>query len=157
MAQDSLASVLEEAGERITRQMVDSLYEQKAVITGKLANSITPEVVKTDTGYKLEITMLDYGFYVDEGSERKAGKPPPVRAIIDWIERAGITPPSKFPNIESFAYAIRYNIGEKGQRFKEPKPFITPSVELVANQFLPQALEEAGLKSIEQELDKILK
>ena len=155
MATNEFKLALEEAGNRIVKQMVDSLYEQKAVITGKLARSIESTVVESQNGLKLEISMEDYGFFVDQGSERGPGKPPPVQPIIEWIKRRGISPPAGFPNVESFAYAIAKSIGNKGQRFKEPKPFIQPSVEFVANSFLPEVLERAGVQFIEQELDKI--
>lgn len=144
---------LEEAGQRIVDKMVDSLFEQKAVVTGRLARSISSQVVDDGKSYSLEISMEDYGVYVDEGSERGPGKPPPVKAIADWIKRRGIAPPQGM-STQTFAFVIARSIGKHGQRFKQPKPFITPSVEFVAQQYLPKALEEAGVKFIEQALEK---
>ena len=40
MAQDDFKEGLELAGERIVEKMIDSLFEQQAVVTGNLANSI---------------------------------------------------------------------------------------------------------------------
>lgn len=147
---------LEEAGQRIVDKMVDSLFEQNAVITGKLARSIGYEVTEKGNSYSLSISMEDYGIYVDEGSERGPGKPPPLKPIVDWIKRRGIKPPQGM-STQTFAFVIARSIGKHGQRFKQPKPFITPSVEFVANQYLPEVLEKAGVKFIEQELDKIAK
>ena len=151
---DELKQGLEEAGQRIVDVMVDSLFEQQAVVTGKLARSISAEVVDQRNGYSLEISMEDYGVYVDQGSERGPGKPPPVKAIADWIKRKGIKAPSGMTT-KTFAFVIARSIGKNGQKFKQPKPFITPSVEFVANQYLPEALENAGVKFIEKELEKL--
>ena len=147
---------LQEAGQRIIDKMVDSLFEQQAVVTGKLARSIESTVTEKDGNYSLAISMENYGIYVDEGSERGPGKPPPVQAIVDWIKRKGISPPQGMTT-KTYAFIIARSIGKKGQRFKQPKPFITPSVEFVANSYLPKVLEDAGVKFIEQELDKIQK
>jgi hypothetical protein len=155
MAQDDFKEGLELAGERIVEKMIDSLFEQQAVVTGNLANSIEYKVDEPKPGkYSMSISMLTYGTYVDEGSERGPGKPPPVKAIADWIKRKGIKPPAGM-STKTFAFVIARSIGKNGQKFKQPKPFITPSVEFVANSYLPEVLEDSGIKFIEKELEKI--
>ena len=151
---DPIYEGLQEAGQRIVDKMVDSLFEQRAVVTGRLARSIESEVTQNKGTYSLAISMETYGVYVDEGSERGPGKPPPVQAIADWIKRRGISTPQGMTT-QTYAFIISRSIGKRGQRFKQPKPFITPSVEFVANSYLPKALEDAGVKFITNELDKL--
>lgn len=158
---DPLYKGLEEAGQRIIDKMVDTLFEQRAVVTGNLARNLTYEVKEKNGNYSLIIIDnsgkggYDYGNSVDQGLERGPGGMPPVKAIVDWIKRRGISTPSSFKTPEQFAYVIARSIASKGQRFKEPKPFIAPSVEFVARQYLPEVLENSGVKFINEELDKI--
>lgn len=154
-ANDPLYKALDETGQRIVEKMVDTLFENRSVVTGKLARSIEANVTENGGGYTLAISMENYGTYVDQGNERGPGGIPPVKAIVDWLKRKGISTPSGFKTPEQFAYVIARSIASKGQKFKEPKPFIAPSVDFVVNSFLPEELDKEMFKYIDEELDKV--
>jgi len=165
MAKDPIKIGLEKAGQRIVDRMVDTLFENRSVISGNLARSLGYEVEENSKGgYSLFITDdsgqgrggYNYGLSVDQGLERKPGKQPPVQPIIEWLKLRSISIPSGFTT-QSFAFVIARSIGKKGQRFRQPKPFIQPSVDFVLNSYLPAELEEQGALVIEQLLDKIAK
>jgi hypothetical protein len=80
--------------------------------------------------------MLKYGEYVDDGAERGRGKRPPVRDIVQWIQQKRISVPKQFKNVEQFAFAISFNIGKLGQRFKRARPFIQPALNAVQQQYI---------------------
>lgn len=65
----------------------------------------------------LTVIMPDYAIYVDKG--RKAGKKPPVKAILEWMKDKGIR--AKGVRQLDIAYAISNSIGQNGIK---PRPFI---------------------------------
>ena len=162
MATDPLKEGLEQVGQRIIDKMVDTLFENQSVITGNLARSLSYQVDKTSKGYKLLILDnsgkggYNYGESVDKGLERKAGKMPPVKPIVDWIKRRGISPPQGM-DVEQYAFIIARSIGKKGQKFKQPKPFIQPSVDFVLQQYMPEMLQQYGDQVLQEELKDIIK
>ena len=88
----------------------------------RVANSVRLELKDND----FQIKFNDYIHYVDSG--RRAGaKPPPVKPILDWIHRKGITP----TNItqERLAYAISRAIGRNGIK---SRPFLDRLTEEVS-------------------------
>lgn len=124
---------MESIGALVKEEMIDRLFEQNAVVTGQLANSITPGNLQVAPNlYTLPISLLEYGIYVDNGAERGPGRMPPVRDIASWIKQKRIVVPSGFTP-EQFAWAVARNIAKKGQRFKKPKPFIEVSLNDVVN------------------------
>ena len=127
---------MSDIGTLVVEEMVDRLFENNSVVTGNLARSITPlsTTIVQDTVVQ-DIQLPLYGIYVDEGSERKAGGMPPVRAIIDWIKQKRITVPPAM-SVTQFAFAVAKNIEKKGQRFKKPKPFIQVSLDAVVERNL---------------------
>jgi hypothetical protein len=80
--------------------------------------------------------MLKYGEYVDDGAERGRGKQPPVQDIVRWVKQKRINVPNQFKSVEQFAWAIAYNIGKQGQRFKRARPFIEPALNSVREQYI---------------------
>ena len=127
---------MSDIGTLVVEEMVDRLFENNSVVTGNLARSITPLSTKIvqDTVVQ-DIQLPLYGIYVDEGSERKKGGMPPVRAIIDWIKQKRISIPMAMTPTQ-FAWAVAKNIEKKGQRFKKPKPFIQVSLDAVVERNL---------------------
>jgi len=98
--------------------------------TGALARSVKHEVEKTDNGYKLSWTALDYSYNYDygRGSAKKASIPEGsfLAALIGWVGR-------KFPNLndkqrKQKANSLRYFINKFGI-----KPRNTKAVETVFN------------------------
>lgn len=136
---------MESIGALVKEEMIDRLFDNNSVVTGQLARSIDPkEVTVTQDGLVLPISLLEYGIYVDNGAERKAGGMPPVRDIASWIKQKRINVPAGFTP-EQFAWAVARNIAKKGQRFKKPKPFIEVSLNDVVNRNINNMGEAVAL------------
>ena len=126
--------------------LIANAYKEEAIIkltqngsnaTGRLAASIKVQPARiTETSIIIPVTMLKYGEYVDDGAKRGSGKRPPVRDIVQWIKQKRISVPKQFKNVEQFAFAIAYNIGKSGQRFKRARPFIQPALNTVQQQYI---------------------
>ena len=127
---------MSDIGTLVVEEMVDRLFDNNSVVTGNLARNIRP-LATTFQNQVVEqsISLPVYGIYVDEGSERKKGGMPPVRAIIDWIKQKRINIPMAMTPTQ-FAWAVAKNIEKKGQRFKKPKPFIQVSLDAVVERNL---------------------
>tara|TARA_R110002153_G_C13125983_1_gene479362 strand:- start:145 stop:633 length:489 start_codon:yes stop_codon:yes gene_type:complete len=131
---------MSDIGTLVVEEMVERLFDNNSVVTGNLARNIKPGPTDVVNGIITQpITLPLYGIYVDEGSERKKGGMPPVRAIIDWIKQKRISVPAAMTPVQ-FAWAIAKNIEKKGQRFKKPKPFIQVSL----NDVVQRNLENIG-------------
>jgi hypothetical protein len=137
---------MSDIGTLVVEEMVDRLFDNNSVVTGNLAKNIRPgETTVTADGIITQpITLPLYGIYVDEGSERKKGGMPPVRAIIDWIKQKRISVPAAMTPTQ-FAWAVAKNIEKKGQRFKKPKPFIQVSLNDVVQRNLTNIGEATAL------------
>ena len=142
----NLALEMSDIGTLVVEEMVDTLFDNNSVVTGNLARSIKPgpTEISADGIITQPITLPLYGIYVDEGSERKKGGMPPVRAIIDWIKQKRISVPSAMTPTQ-FAWAVAKNIEKKGQRFKKPKPFIQVSLNEVVERNLTNIGEATAL------------
>jgi hypothetical protein len=126
--------------------LIANAYREEAIIkltqngsnvTGRLAASIKVQPARlTETSIVIPVTMLKYGEYVDNGAARGPGKKPPIQAIVQWIKLKRISVPKQFKTIQQFAYAIAYNIGQSGQRFKRARPFIQPALNSVVEQYI---------------------
>jgi hypothetical protein len=90
--------------------------------TSRLANSVL--IVRIGNGF--EIRFSEYAHFVDSGRGANK-KPPPVRAIIDWIERNGIFA-TNLTTLQ-LAFAISRSIGKKGIK---ARPFLDRLSEQVA-------------------------
>jgi len=118
-------------------EAVIKLTQNGSNVTGKLAASIKVQPARvTETLIVVPVTMLKYGEYVDDGVERGRGKQPPVQDIVRWVKQKRISVPKQFKSVEQFAFAIAYNIGKQGQRFKRARPFIQPALETVQTQYI---------------------
>ena len=136
---------MSDIGTLVVEEMVDRLFDNNSVVTGNLARNIRP-LATTFQNQVVEqsISLPVYGIYVDEGSERKKGGMPPVRAIIDWIKQKRISVPAAMTPVQ-FAWAVAKNIEKKGQRFKKPKPFIQVSLNDVVQRNLSNIGEAVAL------------
>lgn len=118
------------------QEMVDRLYSNNSVVTGNLVRSIRVQTEKDANGViTAPISLKEYGIYVDNGAERRAGGMPPVKAISEWIRLKRIKVPSAMTPTQ-FAWAVAKSIEKRGQRFKKPKPFIDVSLQAAMNQNL---------------------
>lgn len=123
----NLDAAIKQVGSLISEAMQQTLFGYGIPHNSDLANSIKP-IVTTEKGKEttLQIQMLAYGQYVEEG-RRRGAKMPPVQAIKDWILQRGIRKPAKY-STDGFAFAVARSIGKKGIK---PRPFIQPSVKNV--------------------------
>ena len=118
-------------------EAIIKLTENGSNVTGKLAASIKVQPARlTEASVVIPVTMLKYGQYVDNGAERGRGGNPPVQDIVKWIKQKRISVPNQFKDVEQFAWAIAYNIGKQGQRFKRARPFIEPALNTVREQYI---------------------
>jgi hypothetical protein len=148
MAQTPLQQALQQVGNQIVAQMRANLQRNNNDNTGMLSNSITATV----EGNKLIITMLDYGKWVDNGAERRAGLPPPIRAIEFWIKKNGIAPRNGI-TAKQLPFVIARGIAKRGQTRRRAYPFIVPAVEAV----IKQDLDGIFGKAIRQEIETLFK
>jgi hypothetical protein len=118
-------------------EAIIKLTQNGSNVTGKLAASIRVQPARvTQTSVVIPVTMLKYGEYVDNGAERGRGKQPPVQDIVRWVKQKRISVPKQFKSVDQFAWAIAYNIGKQGQRFKRARPFIEPALNTVQEQYI---------------------
>lgn len=89
----------------------------------------------------IRVIMPDYAVYVDKG--RKAGKMPPVKAIMKWMRDKGIRSKSGIRTID-IAYVIARSIGERGIK---PRPFI---------EAFTDELTVLVMKNVSREIDNAL-
>ena len=123
----NLDAAIQQVGTLISEAMQQTLFGYGIPHNSDLANSIKP-VVTVEQGREttLQIQMLAYGQYVEDG-RRKGARMPPLTAIKDWIRQRGITKPAKY-STDGFAFAVARSIGKNGIR---PRPFIGSSVKNV--------------------------
>ena len=63
----ALERYLESFGKSVVNKSKGILQKKKKVSSGALLNSLKFNVLKTNNGYKVDFSMLDYGEYVDKG------------------------------------------------------------------------------------------
>jgi hypothetical protein len=143
MATTPLQQALQQVGNQIVVQMKANLQRNNNDNTGRLSNSIQATV----EGNKLIITMENYGKWVNDGHERRAGKQPPIKAIQFWIAKNAITP-KRGITAKQLPWVIARGIAKRGQTMRKPYPFIAPAVDKVIKQDLPGIFG----KAIEQEI-----
>ena len=90
MAFDNTLTALNQVGGLVTRRLAQGLQEANAIASGQLEESISFRAFSNSNQLGVEVSMLDYWEYVDEG--RRAGKMPPVSKIQEWLT---------YPNVRS--------------------------------------------------------
>ena len=85
---DSPRQILENYKQKIIDVFVKSLEDNNKVARGLLQQSISVEVKAFATNMVIEVSMLDYWKYVDEG-RKKGGKMPPMEAMLKHIADRG--------------------------------------------------------------------
>ncbi len=120
MAFKNTSAALRQVGGLVTRRLAQNLQEENAIASGRLEESITFRAFERNSILGLNIEMLDYWEYVDEG--RRAGKMPPISKIQEWLTypnvrskiQQGNDQPVKDP--ESLAYLIARKIAKQGTK-----------------------------------------
>mgnify|MGYP007055439491 CR=1 FL=1 len=128
------ARVLEEA-------LVDGILQEGLLKTGELGRSV--RVNYDERKEVFSIKMEDYGYYQDSGVhgiERRQPKNPESLFNPGQFRSYVIGGPLPFP--------VRKSIAQKGFR---PRPFIVKSYNQLVDQYLDEALLEAG----EEDINKI--
>src|SRR5690554_1119367 len=114
-AYQSIMEIANEDGEKI----VDSLKDRSPFSSGELEDSIQYEITTRDGNFVIDIGMVEWGIYQDEGVDgvlTKWGsrfsfrdKMPPPRALDAWVVREGIAPrdaKGRFISRRSLTFAI---------------------------------------------------
>lgn len=122
--------VLKSFEEKITSKAKKNLSGSKS--SGKLASSFKVSVETSKGSLDINVTMEDYGEFVDEG--RKPGKGIPVNDLKQWIKKKRLTTdgPMTETKLNSLAYVINKKIREEGIA---PTNFLTNPIEALINLF----------------------
>ena len=142
----TIQEALVKVGEELKSTMIQTLKDNNSYNSGQLANSIMYDVRTREFNYELVRTMLKYGDYVDQGIGRGPGKRPPVKPLMEWIQRKSIPVPTGM-TVKQFAFAIAQKIHDRGTD-PRPRPFITPSIQQVMNTTGKELLQEAGVDTV---------
>lgn len=141
----NLERYLNSFGKQVVNRAKGTLKRRGKVVTGKLLNSVKYNVVKTQDGYSVEFSMLDYGKFIDKGvsgTKKKRSfvdykgqkKTSPfsygktrdgglTKGLDQWIVRRGIAPrdaKGKFLSRKSLKFLIArkiYLYGKQGISF----------------------------------------
>jgi len=118
------------------------------VASGKLYNSVSAQIKKTNEGGAIQISMEQYGPFVQSG--RAPGrKGVPISAIEKWIKSRGLKgrdKKGKYITNKSFAFAIRQNIIKFGIK---PANFIDIAVEdLMKNEEITKLLGDQAFEDL---------
>lgn len=108
---------------------------------------------KEDMFYIIEFNGPEYWKWVENG--RKAGKMPPVKPILEWIQKRNIVPyrneDGKIPSLNSLAFLIARKIGKQGTKGIQ---FLSKSLDQTKDYF-DSLVSDAIEKDIRAELDSI--
>ena len=145
-----LKEQLDKLGKEVVADIVKQLLSADKKATGNLINSLRYEVLETVDGVILNILSLNYLENIDKG-RRPGAKPPPVRAIIPWVQARGI----KFKNssIEQTAFVIARSIGIKGIK---PLGIKQKVIDNIINNKI-QLISQGYSKDILEQIDRIIK
>ena len=118
------------------------------VASGKLRDSVKVVPVEKNDKTTLQISMEQYGQWVESGRLPNKGKVP-ISAIEQWIKDRkllGRDKKGKFIKRRSFAFAIQTNIKKFGIR---PSNFLDKSVDRIINdERIFDLIGEAGFKEL---------
>ena len=133
-----IQQAIQQVGNQIVAEMRATLQRNGNDNTGRLANSI----VATVEGDQLIISMDEYGKWVNDGHERRAGRKPPIKAINLWIAKNSIRPKGKI-TAKQLPWAIQAAIGKRGQTRRKAYPFIETSIQTVLSKDLDPIFDKA--------------
>lgn len=101
---DSVEQILLDYGKAFQSMAAGQLRRANKVSSGALADSIAFTTKRTANGYELNIEVLDYYKFVDQGVRgtgprnrnnkspyKYSDKMPPISEIMKWIKREGLT------------------------------------------------------------------
>jgi len=145
-----LKEQLDRIGKDVVADIIKELLAADKKVSGQLINSLRYEVLETVDAVLLNIYSTNYFDVVDKG-RRPGAKPPPVKAIIPWVEARGI----KFKNssTEGTAFVIARSIGIKGIKGIGVKQKVIDNIINNKTKLISQGFTEDVLEAI----NKIIK
>ena len=96
-------------GEFLLDQFRKELDGQDHKASGDLERSLRYEILETATGFEIVFSGLDYGQFLETGTEPHYV---PIDALIKWIEDKGIAYGDK--EVKGMAFAIQKTIAQEG-------------------------------------------
>ena len=108
--------VLGEFAVALRNKYQDNLILHNRIASGDLLNSVEYVIDRDGYTYTVSLMLKDYWYFVENG--RKAGKWPPMDAILSWIKAKPVLPrpnaEGKLPTPQQLAFLIARKIGEEG-------------------------------------------
>lgn len=164
---DNLQKALEVFRDKVVRDARRSLKQQKKIASGRLYNSIQGSPVKvTDKSMQFNISMEDYGTYIDKGVSgviKKYNTPysykdkmPPPSSLDSWMVRKGVAPrdiKGRFIPRKTLQFLIARSIYQNGLK---PSLFFTKPFEK-HYKGLPEVLEKAFELDVDEFIDFVTK
>ena len=176
---ENLKESLESVGDRLVRQVKRNLVAKGKNVSGVLEDSISVEVIEEDDGkLVLEYTMVEYGYYQDEGvkganpkkikkGRQKApysrfqfgsgkGRGSLSKGLDKWIVQKGIAPRDKqgrFLSRATLKFLMSRSIYNQGI---EPSMFFTDAWDKMIKEIEPE-LQEALEKDFRKQFIELIR
>mgnify|MGYP003287700783 CR=1 FL=1 len=162
---DRLEKVLTDYANAVVEKYKDNLAASDRLASGELIDSITTEIEKSDGGYEVNLSLLKYWDYIENGTgmEHKPDKHSKYKIgwagylnILDWIQTKPILPypdkNGKLPTQRQLAFLIKRAIEGDSPNQASLK---NPEGGIVAKPDLENALSETDYweMKIEEALD----
>jgi hypothetical protein len=127
-----IQGILQNWGNEVIAKFRANLQKNKSLASRRLYSEIDSEILPTKTGFSLQIKMLDYYKWVEDGRPptrtNTPSNPTLQKSIEQWIINKGIQTrtsknQSRAESVKSLAYVIARKIHRKGTK---ARPFISP-------------------------------
>lgn len=144
---------LEEVLQRYGKTVATEYARLAPEATGNLAGSVMFSVDHRGIQYKVILDLLSYWKYVEYG--RRAGKMPPIQAIMDWIKVKPVIPKEingQLPTERQLAFLIARSIGENGTEGKH----VLEKANTKTQEQMIESIKQAFLEDIGEDVDKVL-
>ncbi len=129
-----IQGILQNWGNELISKFRANLQKNKSLASRRLYSEIEPDISPTKTGYSLQIKMLDYYKWIEDGrpptKTNTPSNPTLQKSIEQWIINKGIQTrtsknQSRAASVKSLAYVIARKIHRKGTK---ARPFISPAL-----------------------------
>jgi len=113
-----LKDELQEFAHRVIKEAQSNLVKANKMASGKLYDSLEYNVSGDNERMHLEMSMEDYGTFIDKGAKFKMKKPP-LDNILQWVKQKGLRLRDekgrfKKGGQKSLAFLIQRSVFEKG-------------------------------------------
>ncbi len=155
---EKTAKALRTAGGLLMQRLQQGLDESNSNASGSLSESMGLTFKSSSKGLTMDLSMLDYYMYVDEG--RKPGKMPPVSSIAEWLtlpnvrEKLQEQSDAEFQGIQSLAFVIARKIGKEGT--KGTKFFTNVVDSRLFKDDIPNTVGQAAFEDVDLVIGEIL-